>query len=60
MIGATADGKKELIAIEDGYRESKESWQTISRDLKAGGLSVPPSIATGDRALGFWVAVCEE
>ena len=60
MMGATANGKKELIAVEDGYRESKESWQALLRDLKARGLSVPPSIATGDGALGFWAAVREE
>ena len=60
MMGATANGKKELIAVEDGYRESKESWQTLLRDLKTRGLSVPPSIATGDGALGFWAAVREE
>jgi len=57
MIGATVNGKKELIAVEDGYRESKESWQTLLRDLKTRGLSVSPSIATGDGALGFWATV---
>ena len=60
MMGATANGKKELIAVEDGYRESKESWQALLRNLKARGLSMPPSIATGDGALGFWAAVREE
>ena len=60
MMGAAANGKKELIAVEDGYRESEESWQTLLRDLKTRGLSMPPSIATGDGALGFWAAVREE
>ena len=49
-----ADGKKELIAIEDGYRESKESWLMVLRDVKARGMRAPV-LATGDGALGFWV-----
>ena len=60
MIGATADGKKELIAVYDGYRESKLSWQEILRDLKARGLREFPELAVGDGALGFWAAVAEE
>ncbi len=60
LIGATADGHKELIAIEDGHRESQLSWQAIMQDLKARGLTHPPAIAVGDGALGFWAALREE
>lgn len=56
MLGVRADGTKELIAVEDGYRESKESWQTMLRGLKKRGLALPV-IAVGDGALGFWAAV---
>jgi transposase-like protein len=56
MIGARADGTKELIAVEDGYRESKESWQAMLRGLKSGGLPAPV-VAVGDGALGFWAAL---
>jgi putative transposase len=57
LIGATKDGKKELIAIADGYRESEQSWKTLLLDVKARGLNVEPKLATGDGALGFWKAV---
>lgn len=60
MMGATSDGRKELVAIQDGYRESKESWQGLIRDLKGRGLSIPPNLAVGDGALGFWAALREE
>jgi putative transposase len=56
MIGVRADGTKELIAVEDGYRESTESWATVLRDLKRRGLRAP-AVAVGDSALGFWAAV---
>jgi putative transposase len=56
MIGARADGTKELIAVEDGYRESAESWKAVLRDLKRRGMHAPV-IAVGDGALGFWAAV---
>lgn len=56
MLGARADGTKELIAVEDGYRESKESWEAILRGLKKRGLRAPV-VAVGDGALGFWAAV---
>jgi len=56
MIGARADGTKELIAVEDGYRESAESWKTVLRDLKRRGMRAPV-VAVGDGALGFWAAV---
>jgi transposase-like protein len=56
MIGARLDGKKELVAIGDGYRESTESWAELLRDLKHRGMR-PPVLAVGDGALGFWGAV---
>jgi len=56
MIGVRADGTKELIAVEDGYRESTDSWATVLRDLKRRGLRAPV-VAVGDSALGFWAAV---
>jgi putative transposase len=56
MIGVLPDGTKELITVEDGYRESAESWRTVLRDLKRRGIR-PPVVAVGDRALGFWAAV---
>ena len=60
VIGATVDGKKHLLAVDDGYRESKDSWVEILRDLKARGLEKPPMLATGDGSLGFWAALREE
>ena len=57
LMGATADGKKEMIAISDGYRESEQSWKELLLDCKARGLEVEPSLAIGDGALGFWAAM---
>jgi len=57
LMGATAEGKKELIAISDGYRESEQSWKELLLDCKARGLDVEPSLAVGDGALGFWKAM---
>ena len=59
IIGADADGKKELIAISDGYRESKIAWREILLDLQARGLEEMPKLAVGDGALGFWAAAAE-
>lgn len=59
LLGATADGKKELIALADGYRESKQSWCELLRSCIARGLDKPPRMAIGDGALGFWAAVRE-
>ena len=56
MIGVRPDGTKELIAIEDGYRESTESWATLLRELKRRGMRAPV-VAVGDGALGFWAAL---
>ncbi len=60
LMAATADGAKELVAVWDGERESKASWQTVLRDLKRRGLPEGPKLATGDGALGFWAALEEE
>jgi putative transposase len=56
MVGARLDGEKELVAIEDGYRESTESWAELLRDLKKCGMKAP-EMALGDGALGFWSAI---
>jgi putative transposase len=56
LIGARPDGTKELLAVEDGYRESTESWKEFLRDLKRRGMQAPV-VAVGDGALGFWAAV---
>ena len=60
VMGATKDGKKELVAIADGYRESAQSWKEILLDLKKRGLEHAPALAIGDGALGFWKALAEE
>ena len=57
LMGATADGKKELIAIVDGFRESEQSWLGLLQDVKARGLVIDPKLAIGDGALGFWKAL---
>ena len=57
LMGATADGQKELIAVTDGYRESEQSWRELLLDVKARGLEIEPSLAIGDGALGFWKAL---
>ena len=56
MIGVRPDGTKELVALEDGYRESTDSWATVLRDLHRRGMRAPVA-AVGDGALGFWAAV---
>jgi transposase-like protein len=57
IIGVTEQGRKEFIAIEDGYRESEQSWTELLLRLKAQGLRHPPKLAVGDGALGFWKAL---
>jgi len=57
LMGATADGKKELLAIADGFRESEQSWKELLLDVKSRGLNVDPKLAIGDGALGFWKAL---
>jgi len=56
IVGVLPDGRKEVIALEDGYRESTESWASVLRDLKRRGM-VAPFLAIGDGNLGFWVAL---
>jgi putative transposase len=57
LMGATAEGKKELIAVVDGFRESEQSWKGLLLDVKARGLKIDPKLAIGDGALGFWKAL---
>lgn len=59
VIGVLPNGRKELVTIGDGLRESKESWLDVLRDLAGRGLSVGPRLAVGDGALGFWAALDE-
>ena len=59
-MGATPEGRKELVAVQDGYRESEQSWRELLLDLKARGLSELPKLAVGDGALGFWAALRKE
>ncbi len=59
IVGVTEQGNKEILAIEGGHRESKESWLTLLRNLKERGLKIAPKLAVGDGALGFWGALTE-
>lgn len=59
IIGVNERGEKHFLAIEDGIRESTQSWQEVLLDLKKRGLKVPPKLAVGDGALGFWSALDE-
>ena len=59
LIGATPEGKKELVGFQVGMRESAQSWRELLVDLKARGLAIAPELATGDGALGFWKAIDE-
>jgi transposase-like protein len=59
LIGATPEGKKELLGFQVGTRESAQSWRELLVDLKARGLAVAPEMAVGDGALGFWKALDE-
>ena len=56
ILGATPEGKKELVGFQVGVRESAQSWRELLVDIKARGLKVPPEIAVGDGAMGFWKA----
>jgi len=58
LVGVRRDGGKELIALDDGYRESEEAWLTLLRSLKRRGMPAP-ALAVGDGALGFWNALAE-
>ncbi len=57
IIGVTEQGNKEFVAIDDGYRESEQSWLDLLLDLKRRGLKNGPKLAVGDGALGFWKAL---
>ena len=59
IIGATAEGKKELVGLADGIRESAQSWKELLLDLKRRGLTIGPQLAVADGALGFWKALGE-
>jgi len=59
IIGADKEGKKELVGLIDGFRESKQSWLELLNQLKQRGLTVGPELAIGDGALGFWGALQE-
>ena len=59
IMGANESGRKELLAVSDGYAESKASWREILLDLKRRGLKIGPRLAVGDGALGFWAALRE-
>ena len=57
VIGALEDGRKQLLAVHDGFRESELSWRELLEDLKRRGLELPPKLAVGDGGLGFWAAL---
>jgi putative transposase len=57
IMGATAEGKKELLALADGFRESEASWKALLLSLRERGLKIDPQLAIGDGALGFWKAL---
>jgi putative transposase len=57
VIGATPEGRKELLALADGFRESEQSWKEVLLGLKKRGLKIDPKLAIGDGALGFWKAL---
>lgn len=59
LMGATKDGKKELIALNDGQRESAQSWSELLLGAKRRSLTIAPKLAIGDGALGFWKALAE-
>ena len=59
VIGVNERGQKKLLAIEDGVRESKQSWREVLLELKRRGLTIAPRLAVGDGALGFWAALRE-
>lgn len=59
ILGATPEGKKEIVGFQVGVRESAQSWRELLVDIKARGLAVPPEIAVGDGAMGFWRALDE-
>ena len=59
LIGATPEGKKELVGFQTGVRESAQSWRELLIDIRRRGLEIAPDLAIGDGALGFWKAIEE-
>jgi transposase-like protein len=59
IIGVTEQGHKELVAVEDGVRESEQSWTELLEGLRGRGLETPPKLAVADGALGFWKALAK-
>src|SRR6185295_18759217 len=59
LIGATPEGKKELVGFQTGVRESAQNWRELLIDIKRRGLEIAPDLAIGDGALGFWKAIEE-
>ncbi len=59
IIGATPEGRKELLGFHVGIRESAQSWRALLIDIKTRGLAIAPEVAVGDGALGFWKAIDE-
>src|ERR1700752_2695902 len=57
LIGATPEGKKELVGFQTGVRESAQSWRELLIDIKQRGLEIAPDLAVGDGALGFWKGI---
>ena len=59
IIGADESGRKELVGVWDGFRESEQSWLELLLDLKRRGLAIAPKVAVGDGAMGFWKALMQ-
>ncbi len=59
LIGATPEGRKELVGFQVGVRESAQSWRELPVEVKRRGLQIAPEIAVGDGGLGFWKAIEE-
>src|SRR5262249_27700711 len=59
LIGATPEGKKELVGFQIGVRENAQSWRELLIDIRQRGLEIAPDLAVGDGALGFWKAIEE-
>lgn len=57
IVGSDDTGRKEVLAVVDGYRESEASWTEVIEQLQSQGLTLPPKLAVGDGALGFWKAI---
>ncbi|BCX82391.1 hypothetical protein MIT9_P1977 [Methylomarinovum caldicuralii] len=60
VVGSDETGRKDLLAVVDGYRESEASWLEVIEQLESQGLTVPPKLAIGDGALGFWKAIAKK